>query len=292
MLVHWGNTNSKHNHSTTAYWADNWDSISSSRRGNHSCFDPEKDLVLPAWKTPDAFVLRSKLWASPREKRKTLFYFNGNLGSAYPNGRPEASYSMGIRQKLAEEYGSSPNKEGKLGKQHAEDVIVTSVRSEDYHEDLSSSVFCGVLPGDGWSGRMEDSILQGCIPVVIQDGIFLPYENVLNYESFAVRIGEDEIPNLINILRGFNETEIQFRLANVQKVWQRFLYRDSILLEAKRQNAKFGRMDDWAVEFLKLREDDVFTTLIQILHYKLHNDPWRRELVHQKKGFRLPQECL
>ncbi|KAK9181367.1 hypothetical protein WN944_024504 [Citrus x changshan-huyou] len=292
MLVHWGNTNSKHNHSTTAYWADNWDRISSSRRGNHSCFDPEKDLVLPAWKAPDAFVLRSKLWASPREKRKTLFYFNGNLGSAYPNGRPESSYSMGVRQKLAEEYGSSPNKEGKLGKQHAEDVIVTSLRSENYHEDLSSSVFCGVLPGDGWSGRMEDSILQGCIPVVIQDGIFLPYENVLNYESFVVRISEDEIPNLINILRGLNETEIQFRLANVQKVWQRFLYRDSILLEAKRQNAKFGRMNDWAVEFLKLREDDVFTTLIQILHYKLHNDPWRRELVHQKKDFGIPQECL
>ncbi|KAH9648144.1 EGF-like domain-containing protein [Citrus sinensis] len=270
MLVHWGNTNSKHNHSTTAYWADNWDRISSSRRGNHSCFDPEKDLVLPAWKAPDAFVLRSKLWASPREKRKTLFYFNGNLGSAYPNGRPESSYSMGIRQKLAEEYGSSPNKEGKLGKQHAEDVIVTSLRSENYHEDLSSSVFCGVLPGDGWSGRMEDSILQGCIPVVIQDGIFLPYENVLNYESFVVRISEDEIPNLINILRGLNETEIQFRLANVQKVWQRFLYRDSILLEAKRQNATFGRMNDWAVEFLKLREDDVFTTLIQMLKLGSH----------------------
>lgn len=35
----------------------------------------------------------------------------------------------------------------------------------------------------------------------VKDGIFLPYENVLNYESFAVRIREDEIPNLINILR-------------------------------------------------------------------------------------------
>lgn len=75
---------------------------------------------------------------------------------------------MGIRQKLAEEFGSSPNKEGKLGKQHAEDVIVTPLRSENYHGDLASSIFCGVFPGDGWSGRMEDSILQGCIPVVIQ----------------------------------------------------------------------------------------------------------------------------
>lgn len=75
---------------------------------------------------------------------------------------------MGIRQKVAEEFGSSPNKEGKLGIQHAEDVIVTSLRSDNYFESLANSLFCGVMPGDGWSGRVEDSILQGCIPVVIQ----------------------------------------------------------------------------------------------------------------------------
>lgn len=75
---------------------------------------------------------------------------------------------MGIRQKLAEEFGSSPNKEGKLGKQHADDVIVTPSRSDNYHNDIASSIFCGVFPGDGWSGRMEDSILQGCVPVIIQ----------------------------------------------------------------------------------------------------------------------------
>lgn len=291
MLVHWGNTNAKHNHSTTAYWADNWDKISTHRRGIHPCFDPDKDLVLPAWKVPDANVLTSKFWAWPREKRKTLFFFNGNLGPAYPNGRPEDSYSMGIRQKLAAEFGSSPNKDGKLGKQHAEDVIVTPLRSDNYHADIASSVFCGVLPGDGWSGRMEDSVLQGCIPVVIQDGIFLPYENVLNYDSFAVRIPEDEIPNMIKILRGFNETEINLKLANVQKIWQRFLYRDSILLEAERQKAAFGHVDDWAVEFLKLTEDDVTTTLIQVLHYKLHNDPWRKQIGHNKK-FGLPNQCV
>ncbi|XP_048225885.1 uncharacterized protein LOC8278954 isoform X2 [Ricinus communis] len=292
MLVHWGNTNSKHNHSTTAYWADNWDKISSDRRGRHPCFDPDKDLVLPAWKRPDVSALSTKLWARPLERRKTLFFFNGNLGPAYPNGRPELSYSMGIRQKLAEEFGSSPNKDGKLGKQHAEDVIVTPLRSENYHEDLASSIFCGVLPGDGWSGRMEDSILQGCIPVIIQDGIFLPYENVLNYESFAVRIREDEISNLLKILRGFNETEKEFKLANVRKIWQRFLYRDTVLLEAKRQKTAFGHEEDWEVEFLQLVNDDVFTTFIQILHYKLHNDPWRRQLSHLKKDFGLPQECL
>lgn len=291
MLVHWGNTNSKHNHSTTAYWADNWDDIPSTRRGNHPCFEPEKDLVLPAWKQPDPGSLRLKLWSRPHKDRKNFFYFNGNLGSAYENGRPEDTYSMGIRQKLAKEYGSSPDKKGNFGKQHTEDVIVTPLRSDNYYEDLARSVFCGVLPGDGWSGRMEDSILHGCIPVIIQDGIYLPYENVLNYESFAVRIREDEIPDMIKSLRGYNETDIESMLENVRKIWQRFLYRDSVLLEAERQKSEHGHMEDWALEFMKLSKDDVFSTFIQVLHYKLHNDPWRRRLDYLHKDYGLPKEC-
>ena len=75
---------------------------------------------------------------------------------------------MGIRQKVAAEFGSSPNKKRKLGKQHAADVVVTPLRTDHYQEELASSIFCGVMPGDGWSGRMEDSIFQGCIPVIIQ----------------------------------------------------------------------------------------------------------------------------
>jgi hypothetical protein len=63
MLVHWGNTNTKHKNSTTAYWADNWDDIPLDKRGNHPCFDPRKDLVLPAWKEPNPGAIWLKLWA-------------------------------------------------------------------------------------------------------------------------------------------------------------------------------------------------------------------------------------
>lgn len=68
-----------------------------------------------------------------------------------------------------------------------------------------------------------------------------------------------------------NETEIDLRLANVRKIWQRFLYRDSIMLEAERQNATIGLVEDWAVRFQELTEDDVFTTLMQVLSTPLIN---------------------
>lgn len=101
---------------------------------------------------------------------------------------------MGIRQKLAEEFGSSPNKEGKLGKQHTDNVIVTPLRSDNYFEDIASSIFCGVMPGDGWSGRMEDSILQGCIPVIIQV-LFASNNLLLNGINihFEMKISEQNI---------------------------------------------------------------------------------------------------
>ena len=40
----------------------------------------------------------------------------------------------------------------------------------DYSELLASSIFCLVLPGDGWSARMDDAMLHGCIPVIIMVG--------------------------------------------------------------------------------------------------------------------------
>lgn len=65
--------------------------------------------------------------------------------------------------------------------------------------------------------------------------------------------------------QAINETEIEFMLANVRGIWQRFLYRDSILLEAERQKKVFSKEDDWSVELSKLgKEDDVFSTFIQV----------------------------
>lgn len=66
-------------------------------------------------------------------------------------------------------------------------------------------------------------------------------------------------------MQGINETEIDFMLENVKKIWQRFLYRDSMLLEAERQKTVFGHVDAWAKELSQLKEDDVFATLIQVL---------------------------
>ncbi|KAH1198867.1 hypothetical protein GmHk_18G052358 [Glycine max] len=78
MLVHRGNTNTKHDVSFNdvgACYAPKF-IIPSNRRGFHPCFDPKKDHMIPAWKVTNVHVLSPKLWAWPLEKQKTPFYFN------------------------------------------------------------------------------------------------------------------------------------------------------------------------------------------------------------------------
>jgi len=65
--------------------------------------------------------------------------------------------------------------------------------------------------------------------------------------------------------QGINETQVEFMLGNVRQMWQRFFYRDSILLEAQRQKRLFSEEAPWSVEVSKLLDDDdVFATFIQV----------------------------
>jgi hypothetical protein len=48
---------------------------------------------------------------------------------------------------------------------------------------------------------MEDAILHGCIPVIIQDNVHLPFETILDYDSFSVRIDEGAASHLPHILK-------------------------------------------------------------------------------------------
>lgn len=40
-----------------------------------------------------------------------------------------------------------------------------------------------------------------CLVELVQDGIHMPFENVLDYESFTMRVAENDIHNLISLLR-------------------------------------------------------------------------------------------
>jgi hypothetical protein len=48
--------------------------------------------------------------------------------------------------------------------------------------------FCLAPYGWGWGIRLTQTLLLGCVPVIIQPHVFQPFEDVLDYDAFSVRL--------------------------------------------------------------------------------------------------------
>ncbi|KAK3253646.1 hypothetical protein CYMTET_37107 [Cymbomonas tetramitiformis] len=98
-------------------------------------------------------------------------------------------------------------------------------RVKDYNARMASSVFCLAPPGTdgrGWGRRTTLAALHGCIPVIIQDNVRQPLEELLPYDAFSVRVSEANIPRLDQILRGYSASaiaEMQRHLACAAPRW-------------------------------------------------------------------------
>eukprot|EP00854_Cymbomonas_tetramitiformis_P015286 gene15286-18085_t len=111
--------------------------------------------------------------------------------------------------------------------QHTPGFSILDTKVRDYKQRMAESVFCLAPPGtggDGWGRRMTLGALYGCIPVIIQDGVRQPLEELLPYDAFSVHVSEDEIPQLDKILRSFNESQIQEMQKNLACVAPRWLF--------------------------------------------------------------------
>ena len=152
--------------------------------GSERCFTPGKDVLLPIYKSR-GFVQVSPYVTGKPVKKNVLFNFRGNAHLNQPQ------YSMGLRQQLytllehhpdrcvcADPGRSGQNILGDKNKCKGEDVdgcLLVGGHSRDYIADLQRSVFCGMLPGNGW-GHIEEPVINGCIPVIIMPDIHVQME--------------------------------------------------------------------------------------------------------------------
>ena len=276
IISHWGNTMTTHNRCTTTYEADRWDpphdpDTSWPLRalvGGHRCFDPDKDLVLPSFRELTTFLPeRPPRGGAP--PRRALFFFTGDLGSppGSSNAGPHVSpqYSLGIRQAVWRAAEAAK----------ANDIEVTGHIARDwwhvkYHAKLRNATFCGAFPGDGWSGGISSAVFAGCVPVIVMDGIQMPFENVLDYSAFAVRIAEADVPRLPAILRAIPRARIAALQAGLAQVRSRFGYSSlagnelRILLQPK------GPTREYLTRLAADNEqhEDALQTLLRVLLYR------------------------
>ncbi|XP_071908804.1 probable glycosyltransferase At3g07620 isoform X1 [Coffea arabica] len=90
-----------------------------------------------------------------------------------------------------------------------------------YREFMKSSKYCICARGyEVHTPRVIESIYYECIPVIISDNYVPPFFEILDWESFAVFVLEQDIPNLRNVLLSIPEKkyiEMQNRLKMVQR---------------------------------------------------------------------------
>ncbi|XP_051132356.1 probable glycosyltransferase At5g03795 [Andrographis paniculata] len=141
-------------------------------------FKPSTDVSMPEIYLPDG-TMDGLIGGPPASKRSILVFYAGGVHGD-------------IRQVLMEHW-----------KDNDPDVQVHDYLPKDmsYYDMFRKSKFC-ICPS-GWevaSPRMVEALYTGCVPVLLKDNYAKPFDDVLDWTTFAVDVRSKEIPDLKNIL--------------------------------------------------------------------------------------------
>ena len=178
------------------------------------CYHPLRDVAMPPLLShgglvaKETFIDRVKSADNPLPLRKELFFFAGGF-------RPDdLEYSGGTRHLIADF----------VSKWNDTDFIIVEGSIIDYEETLRKTKFCLAPYGHGWGIRIVSIMVTGCIPVIVQEHVFQPYEDILPYEEFSIRLNNDDIPMLPSILRSISPQQLAALQAGVAKYWPAFIW--------------------------------------------------------------------
>nr|CAG4642322.1 EOG090X01LY [Evadne anonyx] len=156
----------------------------------------------------------------------------------------------------------------------ASDPLETTMRCREnqvfsYPEILMNGTFCLVLRGARLGQpSLMDCLSAGSIPVIASDLYVLPYSEVIDWKRAAVKISEDDLAHVMDIVTNISED----RAADLRRNG-RFIY------------AKyFASMEKIALTALSIINERIFPS--QRLSYAEWNDPPQTALV--RKSFILP----
>ncbi|PWA94059.1 Exostosin-like protein [Artemisia annua] len=165
----------------------------------HPCQDVEH-IVIPPYVSPGK--VKSTLLKAPVNGRRDIFVFFRGKMEVHPKNVSGRFYSKRVRTEIWRKYAN--NKRFYL-KRH---------RFAGYHSEIARSTFClcplGWAP---WSPRLVEAVALGCIPVIIADGIHLPFESTIPWPDISLTVPEKDVAHLDTILDHVASTN----LSSIQK---------------------------------------------------------------------------
>jgi len=128
-------------------------------------------------------------------------YSDGSLG--YKDEGDDLKYFLTFKGK----FRTHPIRK-KLGEMHnpGQGVIIVdssgpSSKHWDFAEIMTMSKFTLVVKGDvEFSYRYTEAVCSGAVPVLVADGWVPPLQSLVPFETYGVRIKEDEIDKMLDVL--------------------------------------------------------------------------------------------
>lgn len=182
---------------------------------NHACQAADHIQIPPF--VPPSSVKQS--WLPDKQHRDIWAFFRGKM-EVHPKNNSGRIYSRGVRTAIWRKFRRDRR------------FFIKRKRSAEYQSEIRRSVFClcplGWAP---WSPRIVESVIFGCVPVIIADKIALPYSHVINWTKISLSVPEKDVGKLDKILEKVSRTNLTTIQKNLWKEDHRraLLYTDPLV---------------------------------------------------------------
>lgn len=177
---------------------------------------------------PSPYKYENYILNNSNNTKKYIFSFKGNCNQhGYYN-------SCGIRQKL-KNLCKNNDTQYKFLYEDTTDRNISRDR-KIYMNILAESTYGLVLHGDGrWSHRLIEVMGSGAIPILVSDGLTLPFEQIINYENALIKINEKEVfacNTVSDFIKLLPENDIMEQYKNnARNIYNNFFYSNKTIME-------------------------------------------------------------
>ncbi|KAJ7947876.1 Exostosin-like [Quillaja saponaria] len=167
----------------------------------HPCQDVE-NVVIPPYISPES--VRTTVEKFPVTRRRDIWAFFRGKMEVHPKNISGRFYSRRVRTMILRKFNGDRR------------FYLQRHRFSGYQLEIARSVFClcplGWAP---WSPRLVESVALGCVPVIIADGIRLPFPSAVRWPEISLTVAEKDVDKLGKILEHVAATNLTIIQGNL-----------------------------------------------------------------------------
>lgn len=174
-------------------------------------YRPDADVSMPPAATARCRNTPSSAFEEPLEAKRYFVSFKGNLNVGFP-GDPNNHGSTQSREVRHRVQRVLHNGRDRI-------IVDSSHLTYDFDTLLRSSRFLPIIGGDvEFSYRFNEAVCSGGVPVLITKAWVPPFHEFVPFETYGVRVHEDQVEDLAHILQSLPKADVEQRRKMARKM--------------------------------------------------------------------------